>query len=182
VNRCLDFPGYDLTRASIATSHDVEESYKAAEALRASEEKYRNIFENIAEGVFQTTPDGLLIGANPALARMFGYESPDEMISHVNDLARQLYAKPEDREDFKRRFDDRVAVEGYEVEPVARRTHWVSIHAARCDESGKILTMKARSRLVRECRTSIGRASSPEGSPAGGAHRSLGNGLSYEHL
>ena len=50
------------------------------EALRQAEEKYRNIYENAIEGIFQTSPEGRFISANPALARILGYDSPEDLI------------------------------------------------------------------------------------------------------
>ena len=55
---------------------DALERIKVAEALREAEAKYRGIFENATEGIFQTTPEGRYLSANPALARMFGYDHP----------------------------------------------------------------------------------------------------------
>ena len=63
-----------------------------------AEEKYKNIFENAVEGIFQTTPEGRFIGANPAAARLFGYGSPEELINTITDLASQVYVSPEDRD------------------------------------------------------------------------------------
>ncbi|HEV3208620.1 MAG TPA: PAS domain S-box protein, partial [Chthoniobacterales bacterium] len=50
------------------------------EALRRAEQKYRSIFENATEGIFQTAPDGHYLSANPALAQMYGYDSPEELL------------------------------------------------------------------------------------------------------
>jgi PAS domain S-box-containing protein len=73
------------------------ERKRAEEALQESEEKYRDLFDKAMEGVYQTTPEGRLISANMALARMFGYESPEEMINAITDLASQMYANQDDR-------------------------------------------------------------------------------------
>jgi len=62
------------------------------------EEKYRKIFENSVEGMYQATPEGRFISANPAAARIFGYESPEELISTITDIRSQIYAYPEDRD------------------------------------------------------------------------------------
>ncbi len=67
------------------------------EELRQAENKYRAIFENSLNGIFQTTPAGCFLACNPALARMHGYADPEEMISSVTDIARQLYVNPGDR-------------------------------------------------------------------------------------
>jgi len=70
------------------------------EALRRAEQKYRSIFENATKGIFQTTPDGHYLSANPALARMYGYDSPDELLAALTDISRQLYVQPGRRTEF----------------------------------------------------------------------------------
>src|ERR1700735_5853943 len=70
------------------------------EALRRAEQKYRSIFEHCLEGIFQTTPEGKYISANPALARMYGYDSAEEMIADLTDITRQLYVQPGRRDQF----------------------------------------------------------------------------------
>jgi PAS domain S-box-containing protein len=77
--------------------YDITERKRMEEALRESEEKFRNLFDNAMEGVYQTTPEGRLISANMALARMFDYASPEEMINTITDLASQIYANQDDR-------------------------------------------------------------------------------------
>ncbi len=64
-------------------------------ALRASEQRYRELFQNVTAGVFQTTPDGRFMAANPALVRMLGYESEDELLEV--DLDADVYMDPEQR-------------------------------------------------------------------------------------
>ncbi len=78
---------------------------KAEEDLKRGEEKYRSIFENAIEGIFQTTPDGHLISVNPALARIFGYESPQAMLDS-GIKTDQLYADPEEREQVLRMINE----------------------------------------------------------------------------
>jgi PAS domain S-box-containing protein len=70
------------------------------EALRRAEQKYRSIFENATEGIFQTTPDGRYLSANPALARMYGFDSPEELLVALTDISRQLYVQPGRRAEF----------------------------------------------------------------------------------
>jgi len=82
----------------VAVYDDVTEKMKMEEELRERERNYRNIFENAIEGIFQTTPAGRYRRVNPAFAVMFGYDSPEEMISAVTDIGRQLYVDPRDRE------------------------------------------------------------------------------------
>ena len=64
------------------------------DALKKAEKKYRDIFENAYEGIFQSTPEGRLISANRSMAKVFGYDSPDQMISLITDIATQCYATP----------------------------------------------------------------------------------------
>src|ERR1700723_3273642 len=75
----------------------VQEHGETIEALRRAEQKYRSIFENATEGIFQTTPEGKYLSANPALARMYGYDSPGELLADLVDISRQLYVEPDRR-------------------------------------------------------------------------------------
>ena len=76
---------------------DITERKKAEEELRASEEKYRRLFDDAVLGVFRSTGDGKIITINPAYARMFGYSSPGELMASVSDVAGDLYADPSRR-------------------------------------------------------------------------------------
>jgi two-component system, sensor histidine kinase and response regulator len=70
----------------------MDDKNREAEAgLRRAEEKYRGIFDNAAEGIYQTNLKGNMITANPALARMFGYDSPEDMTSSLTAIARQHF-------------------------------------------------------------------------------------------
>jgi diguanylate cyclase (GGDEF)-like protein/PAS domain S-box-containing protein len=69
-------------------------------ALKASEQRYRELFQNVTAGVFQTTPDGKFMAANPALVRMLGYDSEDELLAV--DVARDIYMDPEARQQWAR--------------------------------------------------------------------------------
>lgn len=77
--------------------HEVAEREQAEEALRLTEERYRNIFDHAVAGIFQSTPEGRYLRVNPTYARIFGYDSPDDMITSVTDIGRQVYADPEER-------------------------------------------------------------------------------------
>ena len=84
-------------------------------ALRKAEEKYRLIFEDAIEGMFQTTPDGKCLSANPALARMYGYDSPEELMA-ISDIGEVVYVDPERRNEFKRLIEAQGFVELFECE------------------------------------------------------------------
>jgi PAS domain S-box-containing protein len=95
---------------------DITERKRGEEALRQAEEKYRGIFENAVEGIFQTTPQGGYVSVNPALARMYGYLSAGELMSRVSDIGRAIYVNPERRIEFKRLIEAQGSVEGFEYE------------------------------------------------------------------
>ena len=84
---------------------DITERKQADQALRKNEDKFRNLFDNALEGVYQTTPEGRLISVNMAFSKMFGYESPEEMPSMtVMDLGSPDVRKPGRQEDSCRHF------------------------------------------------------------------------------
>ncbi|BBO78540.1 hypothetical protein DSCW_59570 [Desulfosarcina widdelii] len=110
---------------------DLTEQKLIEEALRTSEEKYRAIFENAVEGIYQTTTDGLLVNANPAMARMLGYTSVDELMTSVKDVGHDLYVTVTARRRFLDILERNEPVSGYEVEFRRRdgRHIWVSLNA-----------------------------------------------------
>jgi two-component system, cell cycle sensor histidine kinase and response regulator CckA len=78
------------------------------------ETNYRSIVEHAIEGIFQTTPDGRYLLANPALATMYGYASVGELKSAVKEIARQLYVDPARRPEFIRLMNEHDCVRGFE--------------------------------------------------------------------
>jgi PAS domain S-box-containing protein len=75
---------------------EVTDLKRTEQALRKSENKYRSMFENALEGIFQLNPDESLRSANPAFARMFGYSTPDEMVALVNKVPAHLLLHPDE--------------------------------------------------------------------------------------
>lgn len=71
-------------------------------ALRKAEEKYRSLFENAPEGIIRTTAEGRVLSANPALAHIFGYTSPAEIMAAVTDIGDQFDISPEERQEHLR--------------------------------------------------------------------------------
>jgi PAS domain S-box-containing protein len=127
---------------ALETCEDITERILAEEAIRASEEKYRNIFENAGEGIFQTTPEGRFISVNPALARMLGYDTPEELIKRIADLSAQGYVNLEDRTRFKKILEESDVIEGFETQHYRKDGSiiWISINArAVRDSTGKML-------------------------------------------
>ncbi|MEB3341123.1 adenylate/guanylate cyclase domain-containing protein [Okeania sp.] len=100
--------------AAFAIGIDISDRKRMEAALREAEEKYRTIFENAIEGIFQATSDGYLISANPALARIYGYSSPEEVIANFVSLQHKLYGPPEYRQQFMQKLQEEGAVVNYE--------------------------------------------------------------------
>jgi diguanylate cyclase (GGDEF)-like protein/PAS domain S-box-containing protein len=109
-------------------------------ALKASEQRYRELFQNVTAGVFQTTTDGKFMAANPALVHMLGYESEDELLEL--DVARDIYMDPDHRDNWVRTMADGGEVRS--VELVLKRkdgTRIVVLENARAvrDDEGRVL-------------------------------------------
>jgi PAS domain S-box-containing protein len=111
--------------------HDVARRTAMEEALRQAEAMYRNIWENATEGIFQISLEGRFLSANPALARIHGYETPEELISSIHDVGKDLYVEPERRRDLIRLLGRFGRAENFEVRVFRkdRTIHWISINA-----------------------------------------------------
>ena len=115
----------------ITKQKQIELAQKEVEAaLRSAEARYRSIFENATEGIFRTTVEGRLLIANPALARMFGYQSPKELMSSLADVGK-LYVPPEERDKLKRVVLEQGSVQGFEAENYRKDGSkiWISVNA-----------------------------------------------------
>jgi len=75
----------------VGVAMDITPAKQAEAALRQAEERYRSIFENTVEGLFQMTPGGHYLSANPGLARIYGYNYPEELIANITNINQQLY-------------------------------------------------------------------------------------------
>ncbi len=99
--------------------------------LRQAEENYRGIFENSIEGLYQSHVNGTLLNANPALAKMIGYDSTREFIDSISSIPTQLYADPEKREELISIVTQDGFAANFECKLLTRNGSeiWVSIHA-----------------------------------------------------
>lgn len=100
----------------VGTITDIEKRRRAELAVREAEQKFRAIFENSISGIYQSSPDGRFINVNSALAEIFGYESPEDLINSVTDISSQIYVNPKDRQDFLNRLLFEGRVSGIETE------------------------------------------------------------------
>ena len=95
---------------------DITDRKKAEEDSRRSREKYHNIFENSIVGFYQSMPEGRYLCVNPAFARLFGFNSPEEMIVSITDIGQQLYANQIDRKRAIKQLLEEGFLEGFELE------------------------------------------------------------------
>ncbi|XZN99824.1 MAG: response regulator [Microcoleus sp.] len=118
------------------------ERQRAESALRQAETKYRSIFENAVEGIFQITPDGRYISANTALARIYGYDSCTQMQNELADANSQFYSAPHRRADLIAVMTDVGDISKFESQ-VYRRDGtqiWIAENARSiCDDNGNVL-------------------------------------------
>ena len=106
------------------------ENARLYDNMKRAEAEYRGIFENAVEGIYRTSKDGRFLSANPAMARLFGYSSPDELMESITDVGHQLYVNPERRHQFLDLIRQRRAVSDFEVEFFRKdgSTFWASLH------------------------------------------------------
>ena len=126
----------------VLVHEDITETRAAEEERRRAEEKYRSIFENALEGIFQTTVEGQFVTANPAMARMFGYESAEELLGAVSNIGDQLYVEPERRTEFNRLAVRDGFVSGFEAQLLRKdgTPVWISANArAIYDDEGEVV-------------------------------------------
>lgn len=111
--------------------------------LKRAELNYRGIFENAAEGIFQTTPEGRFISANPSLARILGYASPQELIQAFSDISRRLYVDPEQRKAYVLMLETDGGVRGFETQLFRKdgSSIWVSANSRGVRDSEGRLAM-----------------------------------------
>jgi diguanylate cyclase (GGDEF)-like protein/PAS domain S-box-containing protein len=120
---------------------DITQRKESEQALHEAERRYRSIFENAVEGIFQSTPENGYLAVNPALARMVGYDSPAEMIANLRDIERQLYVEPQRRKDFLRLMAEQDIVINFESQIRQR--------------NGKLIWISENARAVRDADNAI---------------------------
>jgi PAS domain S-box-containing protein len=108
---------------------------------RQLQESYRGMFENSVEGIYQSSPEGRYLAVNPALARMYGYDSPQELLSVVSDIQQQIYVDPCMWERFKREIEKGDQVKGLEYQ-VRRR-------------DGRAIWIRESARVVRDTQGAV---------------------------
>lgn len=125
----------------VGTITDVEERRRAEKALAEAEKKYRTIVENAAGGIYQVTAEGRILSANPALARMLGFEQPRNLVEAVPDMGK-LYTDPRERLRYERDLETFGFVRNHEttIQRQDGQIIWVSENArAVKNDDGRML-------------------------------------------
>ncbi|PSN17168.1 histidine kinase [filamentous cyanobacterium CCP5] len=115
---------------------DITQRKRAEKALRIAEETYRSIYENALEGIFQSSLDGRFLKVNPAMAEIYGYDSPEEMIASITDISTQVYVDPNGRDIFRAHLAQTGEVKDFEYQ-IYRR-------------DGSIIWVQENTRAVRD--------------------------------
>ncbi|GAA0193968.1 hypothetical protein GCM10009122_57120 [Fulvivirga kasyanovii] len=124
---------------------------------KKAEERYRTIFENALEGIYQATKEGTFITANPAMARIFGYDTPNDLITSVTDIGTEMYIKPSDRLHMTDLLERYGQVGGMEVKmrKKNKETIWVRTNnLAVKDEQGNVQYIEGILEDITERKTS----------------------------
>ena len=124
-----------------AVGRDVSERKKIEDELREAERKYRGIFDEAIVGIFQSAPSGRFLSVNPAMARTFGYDSPEEMIASITDISQQFYAEPKRREEFRLVMDRLGSAQNFEYESLRKDGSkiWISLSARAIRQNGVVV-------------------------------------------
>ncbi|WP_197047496.1 PAS domain S-box protein [Planktothrix serta] len=122
---------YQQGAAIVAVGIDITERRQAEEALRIAEENYRSIYENALEGIFQYSPQYSYINVNPAMARIYGYDSPQSLMQILRDSSYPLYLEPERHTEFINLMKEQETVSNFEFQifRADSRKIWISASA-----------------------------------------------------
>ena len=112
---------------------EISEHKVAEKAIQNAEKKYRDIFDGAEEGIFQASPEGMPITVNNALARILGYDSPQDLLATVKDISHDVWVDPNERARFMREIDEHGAVRGFECQCKRKdgSNIWVSLNGRR---------------------------------------------------
>jgi PAS domain S-box-containing protein len=132
----------ELRRHVVELAKTLRQRQEAETALLQAERKLRDIFDNTAEGIFQSTAEGRWVMTNRACARILGFSSPEELLAGTRDIARQFYVDPSRRNDFRQQLEKEGWVHGFEARFQRHdgQRIWINISArAVRNEKGELL-------------------------------------------
>ncbi len=113
--------------------------------LKEAEEKYRGIFENAVEGIYQTARDGRILNANPSMAFILGYDGPSDLVKSISDIGKQMYVDHTRRDELLKQFEKNDTVLSFEVQLYKKDMNviWVSLNArAIRNKDGRLICLE----------------------------------------
>lgn len=162
-NALLDLLAQNVIAAVLSIvfiRHRDQVEHERQAQLRAAEQRYRSIFEHAVLGIFQTTPEGQFLSANPAMAHMLGYETPEELVSSIGDIPSELYIVSNQRQAAVDRLLNEHEIREFESQ-VRRRdgsVAWISEHTRLVrDRDGKALYLEGTAQDITERRHAVDR-------------------------
>lgn len=113
---------------TFGVSRDITSLVRTRQQLEKAQQKYRDIFEKAVEGIFQSTPAGRYLEANPALARIYGYSSAQDLLQNLTNISKQLYVDPKRRQKFQQIMEQKGEVHEFESQIYRRdgSTIWIA--------------------------------------------------------
>ncbi|MCH9056716.1 cache domain-containing protein [Synechococcus sp. PCC 6716] len=114
---------------TVSVGIDITDRIRAEEALRIAEENYRSIFENALEGIFQASADSRFIRVNAAMASVFGFDSPEQMVASISSIRDQVYVEESTRDEITNHFDSGNTTGHFEFKAYRRDRQiiWVEV-------------------------------------------------------
>jgi len=139
-------------KAKLAVLRDIANQKQTEEGLRKAEQKYRLIFEEALVGIYQSTPDGRLLSANPAMTRMYGLNTPEEFVSYITDVQSQIYVDPSRRTEYKRLMAEQGGVRNFEVQVYRKNgtKMWLSVNGRAVREGDTIVRYEGSAEDITE--------------------------------
>lgn len=131
---------------------DISNRKQVEDALREAERKYRGIFDEAIVGIFQSTPSGRFLSVNPAMARIFGFDSPEELMVSITDLSRQFYVNPKRHEEFVLVMDKLGSVQNFESEVFRKDGSriWIASSGRAIRENGLVVRYEGMTEDITE--------------------------------
>jgi PAS domain S-box-containing protein len=119
---------------------DISDRRKMENTLREAERRYREIFDEAIVGMFQSAPEGRLLSVNPAMVRICGYDSPEEMVASITDISRQFYVNSKRREEAMLVMDKLGGVKNFEFEAFRKDGSkiWVTMSSRAVRQNGVV--------------------------------------------
>jgi PAS domain S-box-containing protein len=120
---------------------NISDNKKTEDALRAAEQNYHGIFDKAVFGIFQSTPDGRFLSVNSAMAFTLGYSSPDEVLTGITDIPKQLFVSPKRGVEFMLVMDKVGGVKNFECEVFSKDGNkiWLTMSIRAIRENGIVV-------------------------------------------